>query len=233
MPHETLRHALQQTLADFRLSRGEKSALGSMLQDPTLTSTDLARVRNTAFELAREALADGPPATILNWLEDVLKTTQPQAGATVTSEVHFSPGTDCPQRIAALYANARQTADACVFTITDDRVSGAILAAHARGVRVRIVTDNEKAFDPGSDVERFKQAGIDVRVDCTPYHMHHKFAVFDGRLLLNGSYNWTRGAADNNLENFIITSDRRLIDPFAELFEKLWCQFLYSPRGSG
>jgi hypothetical protein len=26
--------------------------------------------------------------------------------------------------------------------------------------------------------------------------------------------------------DFIITSDRRLIDPFAELFETLWCQFL-------
>ena len=35
-----------------------------------------------------------------------------------------------------------------------------ILAAHKRGVKVRIITDNDKAFDLGSDVPRFVQAGI-------------------------------------------------------------------------
>ena len=30
-------------------------------------------------------------------------------------------------------------------------------------------------------------------------HMHHKFAIFDGERLINGSYNWTRGAANVEL----------------------------------
>lgn len=226
MSLESVRAFLMQSLADFRLSRGEKAALTAAIADAKFSATDLAGVRNAAFALAHEALADCPPGTVLEWLEDVLKAAQPAAATVSVSEVHFSPGSDCPQRIAQLFQNCRETADVCVFTITDDRVTGAILAAHATGVRVRIVTDNEKAFDPGSDIRLLKKSGIDVRVDCTPFHMHHKFAIFDGRLLLNGSYNWTRGAAEDNLENFIITSDKRLIDPFAELFEKLWCEFL-------
>lgn len=100
-----------------------------------------------------------------------------------------------------------------------------MLEAHGRGVRVRIITDNDKAADLGSDADRFLQARIGLRVDRTAYHMHHKFAVFDSKVLLNGSYNWTRGAADNNEENFIVTNDRRLVTIFSKTFEDLWQQF--------
>ena len=68
-----------------------------------------------------------------------------------------------------------------------------------------MVSDNEKAYDPGSDTLRFARAGVPVKIDDSPYHMHHKFALFDGDVLLTGSYNWTRGAADNNEENLILT----------------------------
>ncbi len=119
----------------------------------------------------------------------------------------------------------KQTVEICVFTITDDRLTSAVLEAHGRGVRIRIITDNDKAADLGSDADRFLQAGIDLRVDRTEYHMHHKFAVFDSEVLLNGSYNWTRGAAANNEENFIVTNNRRLVAIFSKIFEELWQQF--------
>jgi phosphatidylserine/phosphatidylglycerophosphate/cardiolipin synthase-like enzyme len=109
-----------------------------------------------------------------------------------------------------------------VFTITDDRIADAILDAHRRGVAVRILTDNEKAFDLGSDIERLRSAGVAVRVDESPFHLHHKFAIFDGRRLLTGSYNWTRGAARDNQENFLITPDPHLIEAYARAFEDLW-----------
>jgi mitochondrial cardiolipin hydrolase len=56
-------------------------------------------------------------------------------------------------------------------------------------------------------------------------HMHHKFAIFDGERLLNGSYNWTRGAANTNFENLVDTGDPELIAAFAEEFKRLWNRF--------
>jgi phosphatidylserine/phosphatidylglycerophosphate/cardiolipin synthase-like enzyme len=109
-----------------------------------------------------------------------------------------------------------------VFTVTDDRISDAMLAAHKRGVRLRVITDNDKAFDLGSDVQRLGAAGVAVRVDRTQFHMHHKFALFDGRRLLNGSYNWTRGAARDNEENVVVTDDAALIAAFQGTFDQLW-----------
>ena len=48
---------------------------------------------------------------------------------------------------------------------------------------------------------------------------------FDRRLLVTGSYNWTRSAARNNLENIAITDDPRLVEPYRDEFERLWERF--------
>jgi mitochondrial cardiolipin hydrolase len=50
----------------------------------------------------------------------------------------------------------------------------------------------------GSDIGRLRNAGVPVRVDRVPAHMHHKFVVLDNRFLLNGSFNWTRSAVLDN-----------------------------------
>ena len=74
----------------------------------------------------------------------------------------------------------------------------------------------------GSDIERFERAGIQVVVDNSEHHMHHKFAIFDRRITLTGSYNWTRSAAEYNEENILVTHDRRIADRFQQEFERLW-----------
>lgn len=147
------------------------------------------------------------------------KTTPPAEG---TLEVHFSPGETCLGAILDQLEDARRSIDVCVFTITDDRIARALLAAHERGIKLRVITDNDKANDEGSDVWKLERAGIPVRVDRTEWHMHHKFAVFDGSIALTGSYNWTRGAARNNEENLVLCEDERFVTAFRREFERLW-----------
>ena len=77
------------------------------------------------------------------------------------------------------------------------------------------------SLDLGSDVMRLSDAGIEVRFDVDPNHMHHKFALFDRRLLVTGSYNWTRGAAEGNYENIVVTDDPRLVKQFGKEFDRL------------
>jgi phosphatidylserine/phosphatidylglycerophosphate/cardiolipin synthase-like enzyme len=145
--------------------------------------------------------------------------------AGVLAEACFSPRDDCPGRIIRLFDEAVTHIDVCVFTITDDRISSAILRAHARGVRLRIISDNDKTYDAGSDIQQFHLAGVSVRVDQTPFHMHHKFAIFDSQVLVHGSYNWTRGAARDNQESIVVVNEPRLIGAFQEEFERLWSRF--------
>ncbi len=214
---------LARTLDDRRLSRGERQTVAAQLE-AIKGQADRAQVRRMAFELARSAVLGPEGQDVLGWLEDVVKVLHPEAPGRPEplAEVYFSPGEECPRSVAGLLRRARKRVEICVFTITDDRISDAILEAHARGVTLRIVTDNDKAADEGSDVARLLAAGVPLRVDRTEYHMHHKFALFDGAILLTGSYNWTRSASLFNDENFIVTDDPRFLVPFAERFERLW-----------
>jgi cardiolipin hydrolase len=227
MTRDELRHMLSLSLADLSLSRGEKQALREVFENLKDTEQNWIELRQDIFDIARTEIADRDPKLVLGWVEELMKLVQAQqAGPAelLPPESHFTPGDDCPRRIMQLIRAARTTLDICVFTITDDRLATAVLEAQLRGVAIRIITDNEKAFDLGSDVRDFQSAGVPLKVDQTPFHMHHKFAIFDHQILLTGSYNWTRGAANDNHENVIITSERRLVDRFDELFERLWRQ---------
>ena len=87
---------------------------------------------------------------------------------------------------------------------------------------MRIISDDDKAHDSGSDVWTLSEQGVQVRVDQSEHHMHHKYAVFDSKIVLTGSYNWTRSAAEHNRENVVVTDDPRLVKKFIEGFEAIW-----------
>ncbi len=214
---------LKHMLADFRLSRGEKRVLGGIVDELAGDEDQLAFVRHRAFAIARDELIGPDGVHVVDWLEDVVKALQPKTSPDASdAEVLFSPADDCAEKIVGLLRSTRQTVDICVFTITDDRISDTIVDALERRVAIRIITDHEKADDLGSDIVRLRRVGVPVRVDRTEYHMHHKFALFDNRRVLTGSYNWTRSASTNNEENFLVSDDRRLVKAYAAEFERLW-----------
>ncbi|WP_146894679.1 phospholipase D-like domain-containing protein [Adhaeribacter aerolatus] len=144
----------------------------------------------------------------------------------VTSHAYFSPGETCLNAIITGINKAQRSIKICVFTISDDRITRAILQAHRKGIPVKILTDNEKLFDRGSDIRELAQAGIPVRIDNTPNHMHHKFAILDNEIVLTGSYNWTRSAALYNHENLITSDDKALVKDFSREFDRLWAEMV-------
>jgi cardiolipin hydrolase len=201
----------------------ELRALGERL------SRDRVRyLRNRAFDLVRERWAqpDTAPLTLLRWLEQVVKTLDASADPPpVEAQAYFAPGEDCLRKLRELCLGAKRSIDVCVYTIADDRLCDALIDAQRRGVSVRIVSDDHKIHDTGSDVIRLRDRGIEVRLDDTAFHMHHKFALFDGARLASGSFNWTRGASTGNEENLVVTDDVRLVRSFGARFDLLWSKF--------
>ena len=215
---------LLSTLGDEQLSRGERQALTQVLADVSPDPQRLALYRHRAFGLAKENM--GRRSDILDWLEEVVKVFSPIAPASpIESHAYFTPGDDCAGRIIDLIRQARRSIDICVFTITHDQIASAIEQAHHRSIAIRIITDHGKSLDVGSDIERMAREGVNIRLETTDHHMHHKFAIFDGTTLVNGSYNWTRSAAIYNQENILITNDPSLVKDFSREFTKLWNQF--------
>jgi len=118
--------------------------------------------------------------------------------------------------------SGQHTLDICVFTITDNKIANGILSEFRDGVHVRIITDNDKANDRGSDIYKMVKAGIPTKVDRTDVHMHHKFAIVDGALVINGSFNWTKSAQTRNFENVVISNNSKMVNRFQKHFDHLW-----------
>jgi len=144
------------------------------------------------------------------------------------SEVLFFPDDDTHSkltRIISYLLTAKSSIDVCVYTITDDRLSNALMDAKKRGVNVRVITDDDQALTLGSDIEKMKEHGIPIRMDNSPSNMHNKFSIIDHKVILNGSFNWTRAASTANRENVVITNEKDLIIAFSTEFERLWTTY--------
>ena len=221
--NEQMDELLRSTLADGRVSRGEKKVLVDMVREWGGSEQKLGLLQQRAFAVARSEVVGPEAIKVLGWLEEAIKVFRPPpAVVRQDSGAYFSPQDDCPRILRRLMESASHSIDICVFTITDNRVSDAIMKAHDRGVKVRVLSDDDKALDLGSDIAGLSRHGIPVRVDDSRHHMHHKYAIFDDSQLLTGSYNWTRSAAEYNEENFIVTSEPRIRSSFQGHFQRLW-----------
>ncbi|CAE7331077.1 unnamed protein product [Symbiodinium sp. KB8] len=135
----------------------------------------------------------------------------------------FFPSPGAHARLLRLLRRAVTSLDIAVFSITDNAIADAIAAAAGRGVAVRLISDDEQAKSRGSDILRLAASGIPTRLDASPtYHMHHKFAVVDGRLLATGSYNWTQQAHHGNAENVLVVRDPMAVREYQAAFDALW-----------
>lgn len=233
---------LQQTLNDPRIAPATRASIERVFHQRTMDPDTVTLFCAQAIVLARASLSDARMRDTFSWvltLADLARDAAPAAKeparqpakeppkepARDVPHVAFSPGEDCLEAIRDEFARARRKVDVCVFTITDDRIRAAMLDARRRGVVIRVISDNDKAMDEGSDIEPLRRAGVEVRVDQTEAHMHHKFALYDDARLLSGSYNWTRSAANYNQENLIVTADRTIVERFRAEFERLWGDF--------
>ncbi|MCP4501368.1 MAG: nuclease [Deltaproteobacteria bacterium] len=229
MDQHDLEKILDETFADRRVSHDEKQTLIDFFADVDQDYEKRAFIRNRVFALCRDHIQNEDAQVILKWALDMMKALDKPLAKDITRTPNiakFSPGTDCLHKIQNLLRRSRKKVEICVFTITDDRISNEILRCHERGVHLRIITDDDKSEDLGSDIHRLVQKGVPVCMDQTSNHMHHKFALFDDHTLLTGSYNWTRSAASVNWENILVTGDEQLIRDYGGEFEKLWRQWL-------
>eukprot|EP00803_Ostreobium_quekettii_P011127 evm.model.scf_2095.4 EVM.evm.TU.scf_2095.4 scf_2095:18739-25500(-) len=146
-------------------------------------------------------------------------------------DVMFFPdkAKDVLPRFLEYFTTAKKSLDICVFTITSNEIADEVLRAHERGLRVRVISDDDQMATRGSDIQRLRDAGIPVRHDNSPYYMHHKFCIFDGKILANGSFNWSRQATQSNYENIIVYDDKELVKEFQQQFQLLWSKFVDSP----
>lgn len=213
----------EEVLLSGRITKEKRASLRAGVGRVAASAKKREILRNQWFTLAKGLLAAGAePARVLDGLEDLLRLMDGAEGATGEVRIGFSPGGDCKRLIMDHLAGARKSLHICVFTISDNEIADLIIDRHREGLPVRVISDNEKAEDEGSDIHHMMAGGVPIRIDRTPDHMHHKFSVADGQEVLTGSYNWTRSAERSNQENLLVMRDAAVAMNYATAFDNLW-----------
>ena len=143
---------------------------------------------------------------------------------TYHTEIYFSPNGDTANRIIKAIDSSNSTIDLAIFDLTSQDIKQAFDRAKNKGVKIRIIADSRQAKGEHSVIQSLLDKGFNI---CIRHGrgrgiMHNKFAIFDGKLMITGSYNWTYNAEHNNYENAIFISDPETINKYQQEFSRIW-----------
>ena len=144
--------------------------------------------------------------------------------ATGRIEVLFTPWDDAEGALLREIGQARQSIRVQAFLITSRNIARALVAAHERGVAVRVLADREMVSQGGNTrVPDLHSSGIDVRLETRYGSAHNKILLIDVEgdhpVVITGSYNFTFSAQARNAENVLILRDNA---PLARAYLANW-----------
>jgi phosphatidylserine/phosphatidylglycerophosphate/cardiolipin synthase-like enzyme len=139
----------------------------------------------------------------------------------------FSVSADVESLIASAIYSCRETADVAVYGFTLPRVAEALLDAHGRGVKVRVISNETHALGTrvSEELRALMDGGVEVRTlrGAGSYGiMHNKLGIYDGKLVSAGSFNWALTADGANHENIVFVRDENTVDGYAKYFDWMW-----------
>ena len=144
--------------------------------------------------------------------------------ATGRIEVLFTPWDDAEGALLREIGQARQSIRVQAFLITSRNITRALIAAHERGIAVRVLADREMvARGDNSRVPDLHSTGIEVRLETRYASAHNKILLIDVEgndpVIITGSYNFTYSAQARNAENVLILRDNA---PLARAYLANW-----------
>src|SRR3990170_3936354 len=124
--------------------------------------------------------------------------------------------------LALAIDSARYSVDVAVYQLNLWSVRDAILRAHRRGLRVRLVTDSDNILE--AEIGAIQAAGIAILGDRRESLMHHKFVVIDQLEVWTGSMNLTVSDAYRNNNHLLRLQSSTLADDYTREFEEMFLE---------
>ena len=137
-------------------------------------------------------------------------------------EVYFSPDDHVQAALLGLLGAARTSIYFLAFSFTADPLAEAIISRAQAGVKVAgVMDDGQVSTNRGTEYDRFRSAGLDVRLGADQGLMHHKVMIIDGTTVVTGSYNFTASAEESNDENVLVIHDPAIAAEFLQEFQRV------------
>jgi len=132
------------------------------------------------------------------------------------------------EALAEAIDQARFQVDAAVYDLNLWSIRDALIAAHRRGVSVRVVVESGHLDE--DEVQSLIETGIPVVDDQNDGLMHNKFVVIDGAHVWSGSMNLTVNGVYKNNNNLIYLRSSRLAENYTHEFEEMFTKHFFGSQ---
>lgn len=151
--------------------------------------------------------------------------TSSQAGAvTLVPQTHirvyFTPGDSAESAIVDQLLNAKESILVQAYSFTNPAIATALADARNRGVNVVMLLDKSHRTQKYSAADFTVNAGIATLIDDRHAIAHNKIMIIDGRVVITGSYNFTRAAEKSNAENLVIIESGSIAEKYHNNWQK-------------
>jgi phosphatidylserine/phosphatidylglycerophosphate/cardiolipin synthase-like enzyme len=141
----------------------------------------------------------------------------------------YTGGVD--EQLIAAINEVQNTLDIAAFEWNNPHLTEAVVAAHERGVEVRMVVDDEhtiedheEALEDGEESpwEEIIEAGISFVDDSRSGLMHNKFMIMDSATVWTGSMNFTVNGTYRNNNNMLAMRAQRAVTAYQAEFNEMF-----------
>jgi len=132
---------------------------------------------------------------------------------------YFSPVDHVMDKLVGLVNGAQKSIRFMAFTYTDKDLANAMIARFQAGVDVAGVIENRGASQ-GALVP-LACGKVPVKVDGNKYTMHHKVIIIDDRIVITGSFNFTKAADTVNDDNVLVIYDASVARQYLDEFNRI------------
>lgn len=140
---------------------------------------------------------------------------------------------DSAQPIVEAINKAKESLQIKMFVFSDPTLLEAVIAAHKRGVKVRIMLNPARRSGAEENTEARRQltaAGVEV-ADSNPAFdiTHEKSMVVDSRTAYVKSLNWQTKNLTETRDYAVVTTNKNEVEEIVECFEADWTRSKFSP----
>ncbi len=126
------------------------------------------------------------------------------------ARIFFSPEDDCTGTIVKEISKAKSSVLVQAYAFTSEEIAAALIQVHKRGIPVEIILDKSNRWAKSGSGDAAVQAGIATYLDSRHGVANNKVIIIDGKILITGSFNFTRAAKEKNAENLLVIRNREL-----------------------
>ncbi len=138
----------------------------------------------------------------------------------VEADLYFSPNGGAEDAIVKSIHEAKTEILVQAFLFSNKPITEALIAAHKKGVTVRVIVDKEMERHHHNTVPELLKARIPTFIDNKHRTAHNKVMILDTSTVITGSFNFIKSAETSNAENLLVIRSIPMAKEYKENWEK-------------